>query len=103
MWAWKFLLRPGCIDRGTDYPAAVAPSRPAAGDKLASRGHDQDTGEPGPVGVQGVPHVFYPPLTLAAWPSDERRSRLVFITRDVPEQAVSALVDAGALDRPTHR
>ena len=51
-------------------------------------------GEAGPVVVQGVQHVFHPPVTLAAWPSDDRRSRLVFITRGIEEQAVAALFAA---------
>jgi hypothetical protein len=33
-------------------------------------------------------------VTLAAWPSDDRRSRLVFITRGIGEQAVAALFAA---------
>ena len=47
-----------------------------------------------PVVVQGVQHVFHPPVTLAAWPSDDRRSRLVFITRGIDERAVTALFEA---------
>jgi G3E family GTPase len=44
--------------------------------------------------VQGVQHVFHPPVTLAAWPSADRGSRLVFITRGIDEQAVAALFEA---------
>jgi G3E family GTPase len=51
-------------------------------------------GESGPVVVQGVQHVFHPPVTLAAWPSEDRRSRLVFITRNISGEAVVALFDA---------
>jgi G3E family GTPase len=36
-----------------------------------------------PVIIHGVQHVFHPPVRLAAWPSADRRSRLVFITRDL--------------------
>ncbi|MFE8583430.1 CobW family GTP-binding protein [Sphingomonas sp. NCPPB 2930] len=39
--------------------------------------------EPNPVVIHGVQHVFHPPVVLDAWPSDDRRTRLVFITRDV--------------------
>ena len=49
-------------------------------DLLRVKGLVNVEGEPGPVVVQGVQHVFHPPVTLAAWPSDDRRSRLVFIT-----------------------
>jgi len=37
----------------------------------------------GPVVIHGVQHVFHPPARLDAWPSDDRRTRIVFITRDV--------------------
>ena len=50
--------------------------------------------------VQGVQHVFHPPVTLAAWPSEDRRSRLVFITRGIDKPAVSAVFAAvGMLQR----
>lgn len=41
-----------------------------------------------PAVIQGVQHTFYPPGALAAWPSEDRRSRIVFITRDLDENAV---------------
>ena len=37
----------------------------------------------GPVVIHGVQHIFHPPAVLDAWPSDDRRTRIVFITRDV--------------------
>lgn len=36
-----------------------------------------------PVVVHGVQHLFHPPVLLSAWPSDDRRTRLVFITRNI--------------------
>jgi len=63
-------------------------------DLLRVKGLLNVAGEPGPVVVQGVQHVFHPPVTLAAWPSADRRSRLVFITRGIGEQAVAALFEA---------
>lgn len=36
-----------------------------------------------PVVIHGVQHIFHPPVSLPAWPDEDRRSRLVFITRDV--------------------
>ncbi|WP_249691912.1 GTP-binding protein [Stappia sp. WLB 29] len=47
-----------------------------------------------PVVLHGVQHVFHPPATLPAWPDDDHRSRLVFITRDLPEAFVRKLFDA---------
>lgn len=49
-------------------------------------------GEPKPVVIHGVQHLFHPPVLLDAWPSQDRRSRLVFITRDIePEELRSTL------------
>jgi phosphoribosyl-AMP cyclohydrolase len=42
-----------------------------------------------PVVLHAVQHVFHPTVQLAAWPDgDDRRSRLVFIPRDLPRAAV---------------
>ncbi len=41
-----------------------------------------------PVVVHGVQHIFHPPVTLPAWPSGDRRSRLVFITQDVSRDVI---------------
>lgn len=49
-------------------------------------------GEPLPFVVHGVQHVFYPPTTLDAWPSDDRTSRFVFITKDLDEATVSQIL-----------
>ena len=57
-----------------------------------------------PVVVHGVQHVFHPTARLERWPDDDHRTRLVFITRDLPERPVRELFDAftGAIapDRP---
>ncbi|MCK9907970.1 GTP-binding protein [Microbacteriaceae bacterium K1510] len=47
-----------------------------------------------PVVVHGVQHVFHPPARLERWPDDDHRTRLVFITRDLPERIVRDLFDA---------
>ncbi len=49
--------------------------------------------EPLPFVVHGVQHIFYPPTTLESWPSDDRRSRFVFITRELSEAAVAEVMD----------
>jgi G3E family GTPase len=41
-----------------------------------------------PVVIHGVQHVFHPPSVLPAWPDEDRRSRIVFITRDLPESTI---------------
>ncbi|WP_237153410.1 CobW family GTP-binding protein [Oryzibacter oryziterrae] len=49
-----------------------------------------------PLVVHGVQDIFHPPLRLAAWPDSDRRTRLVFITRDLEEAFVRKLFDAFA-------
>ncbi len=41
-----------------------------------------------PVVIHGVQHVFYPPSELGDWPDSDHRSRIVFITRDLPLSAL---------------
>ena len=57
-----------------------------------------------PVVVHGVQHVFHPTARLDSWPDDDHRTRLVFITRDLPERTVRDLFEAflgiAAPDRP---
>jgi G3E family GTPase len=52
-------------------------------------------GEPTPVAIHGVHHVFHPPVALPGWIDSDRRSRIVFITRGIPRQEVLALWQAG--------
>ncbi len=42
----------------------------------------------GPVVIHGVQHIFHPAVMLKEWPSEDRRSRIVFITRDIDESAI---------------
>lgn len=46
-----------------------------------------------PLVIHGVQHLFHPPVTLPAWPDEDRRSRIVFITRDLSRQAVAQLLE----------
>ncbi len=58
----------------------------------------------GPVVVHGVQHIFHPAVTLKEWPSEDRRSRIVFITRNIDEAAlrntVRMLTDTRAQQQP---
>ncbi len=47
-------------------------------------------GESQPLVIHGVHRTFHPPTLLARWPGDDRRSRLVFITRDLDRAEVEA-------------
>jgi G3E family GTPase len=55
-----------------------------------------DVGEAGPVVLDGVQHVVHRPRHLAAWPDDDHRSRIVFITRGIDRGAVLASLEAFA-------
>jgi G3E family GTPase len=47
-----------------------------------------------PVVLHGVQHLFHPPVLLPQWPSDDHRTRMVFITRDLPQEAIEATLTA---------
>jgi G3E family GTPase len=53
-----------------------------------------------PVVLHGVQHLFHPPVLLPEWPSGDHRTRIVFITRDLPretiEKSLATFVDADA-------
>jgi len=70
-------------------------------DLLRVKGLVNVENERGPVVVQGAQHVFHPPVTLEAWASDDHRSRIVFITRNLERESVESLFAAvGALAAP---
>jgi G3E family GTPase len=46
-----------------------------------------------PVVVQGVQHLFHPPVELDRWPSDDHDSRLVFITRHMEADVIRRLFE----------
>ena len=46
-------------------------------------------GQEKPIAIHGVQHLFHPPVQLSDWPAgDDRRSRLVFILRDLDQATV---------------
>ncbi|MBX5190099.1 GTP-binding protein [Rhizobium sp. NZLR3b] len=48
-----------------------------------------------PLVLHGVQSIFHPPVRLAAWPDpSDRRTRMVLITKDLPEAFVKDLFDA---------
>lgn len=67
-------------------------------DLLRVKGIVNVAGEPGPVAIHGAQHVFHPPVRLAAWHGADRRSRIVFIVRNIPRASIEAVFAAvGAL------
>jgi G3E family GTPase len=53
-----------------------------------------DAGETGPVLLNGVQHVMHPPEHLGQWPDEDRRSRLVFITRGIRSEELLSSLEA---------
>jgi G3E family GTPase len=49
-----------------------------------------------PVVIHGVQHVIHPPAHLEAWPSADRRSRIVFIVRGLEQKAIERSLAAFA-------
>ena len=63
--------------------------RASWGDRLLRvKGVLNVTSEDQPLVIHGVHRTFHPPTLLSRWPDDDRRSRLVFITRDLDRTSV---------------
>ena len=73
------------------YAAWLEALRSLSGpDLLRVKGLLEIAGDPRPYVIQGVQHIFSPPLRLEAWPAGEQRSRLVFITRGIARATIEA-------------
>jgi G3E family GTPase len=72
---------------------------------LRMKGLLQVEDQPGPVVVQAVQHVVYPTYSMSQWPSEDHASRLMVITRGMPNTLVEALQTSltALLDRPAFR
>lgn len=56
--------------------------------------------EGNPVVIQGVQHIFHPPVSLDTWPSDDHSSRVVFITTNISAETIESLFKAvGAITK----
>ncbi len=89
--------------RPVDWPTledALSTLLDLAGDRiLRMKGLVDVAGEAGPVAIHAVQHTLYPASRLAAWPDADRRTRLVFIVRDLEESFVAQMLDCFAGDR----
>ncbi len=57
-------------------------------DLLRIKGIVNIEGQDGPIAVHGVQHLFHDPVRLPGWPDDDRRSRIVFITRGIDREVI---------------
>jgi G3E family GTPase len=53
-----------------------------------------------PVVIHAVQHAFHEPLRLERWPSDDHRSRIVFIVRDIPKDTMDHFLSAWTVVQP---
>ncbi|MDX8438851.1 CobW family GTP-binding protein [Mesorhizobium australafricanum] len=88
--------------RWLDYVAALKGE-----DLLRFKGLVHVTDEPErPLVLHGVQHVFHPPARLDRWPSEDRRTRLVFIVRNIERETIArtlvkfAAIDAASIASP---
>jgi G3E family GTPase len=47
-----------------------------------------------PVVIHAVQHLMHPPAVLERWPDGDRRTRMVFIVRDIDPRTITALFNA---------
>jgi len=69
-------------------------------DILRVKGIVNIEGFDGPLVIHGVQHIFHPPLQMKKWPSGDRRTRIVFITRDLDEAALRDTLRMFTVDPP---
>ncbi|MEK9644649.1 MAG: GTP-binding protein [Alphaproteobacteria bacterium] len=95
-------------DEPIDWEAFVAWVRILIGQHgeklLRIKGILNIAGREKPIAVHGVQHMFHDPAELGEWPDGDKRSRIVFITRDldwsvIEEKLDSLTAQAAALDR----
>lgn len=63
-------------------------------DVLRVKGILNVEGQDQPLVIHSVQHIVHPPVTLPAWPSADRRSRLVFITQGVSRATIEAALQS---------
>ena len=90
----SFVLRPQTL-RWASFSKAMNILTALRGpDLLRVKGFLDVEGCQGPVLVQFVQHLAHPPVELTQWPDADRQSRIVFITRNLPEEKIRALFAA---------
>ena len=73
-------------------------------DLLRIKGILNIAGSDAPVAVHGIQHLFHPPAVLPGWSGADRRSRIVFITRDLErawlEQSMAEFIGESTSQSP---
>ena len=46
-----------------------------------------------PIIIHAVQHLFHPPVRISAWPQGARKSKIVFITRDLPREDIESALE----------
>ena len=62
-------------------------------DLLRVKGILNIVGQKKPIVVHAVQHLFHPPKTLKEWPSSNKQSQIVFITRGLSREFVSEVLE----------
>jgi G3E family GTPase len=91
--------RPVAWDRFVNWIEMLITMRGA--DLLRIKGILNVAGSDAPVAIHGIQHLFHPPAVLPGWSGADRRSRIVFITRDL-ERAWLEQSMAEFLAEPAH-
>lgn len=73
-------------DRLLDWVEEILAMRP--GRVLRMKGIVDVDGADGPLFINGVQELFYPPMMLPGWPSEDRRSRIVVIGETIDAAAI---------------
>lgn len=85
-------------DEAIEWPAFIAWIQTLITHKgenlLRIKGLVNIAGEDQPIAIHGVQHVFHSPVRLPAWPGEDRRSRIVFITRGLEPAVIRSSLDA---------
>jgi len=63
-------------------------------DLLRLKGIINIEGKDRPAVIHGVQHIFHPVHWLQKWPDNDRRTRLVFITRNVKKEQIEGFFNA---------
>ncbi|MBM6593526.1 CobW family GTP-binding protein [Microvirga pudoricolor] len=93
-------VRQGALDMFLDLLRSAQGSRLLRVKGLVALAEDPDR----PVVIHGVQHVIHVPAILPRWPSDDRRTRIVFIVdgvdRDEVERLWNAFLGKPGIDQP---